>query len=462
MHKVIDIHCHSAILPNSYRVTKPDLDLIDENSPASLWFIHRKGFIKTTLSKWVDASCWSQSDFTTLQEGNYQALFISLYPVEQGFAKSKGGFLSFIRDFLKPLAGSSFTPFRFSYLNNIVANSRYNYFESLQQEYRSYFNTATNQFNVIQPDEDLNDQSLNVIITIEGAHSFISGHDVMNQAELDTAVANVISSKKWKHPPFFVTFAHHFFNGFCTHAKSLFAKAIAGIANQKYGMRNYDWQPEDTVPAISPIGYEVIHAMLSTANGKRILIDVKHMSVEARTAYYNYVKRTFPTEIIPIVFSHGGYELFYKHEISINNSDLDEIYRSGGLIGIEFDLRVLGVKENNEHFQRLMNKYIGCNVEVEIKALWFNIITMAEYAFSRGYNDPWKCLAIGSDYDGLIDALGKNKIASDMPVILDGLKACIGFYSRDSAAQIQNINTDEVFQRICVTNAANFLKNHYN
>ena len=67
--------------------------------------------------------------------------------------------------------------------------------------------------------------------------------------------------------PWFVTFSHHFYNELCGHARSL-RKIIGKLTNQEEGINT----------SFTPLGLEVLDILLDKNNGRRILIDVKHMS----------------------------------------------------------------------------------------------------------------------------------------------------------------------------------------
>lgn len=53
-------------------------------------------------------------------------------------------------------------------------------------------------------------ETIYVIITLEGAHNLHS----TRPAQLASVLQNIDQLKSWDHKPFFITFAHHFYNDF--------------------------------------------------------------------------------------------------------------------------------------------------------------------------------------------------------------------------------------------------------
>jgi len=138
---------------------------------------------------------------------------------------------------------------------------------------------------------------------------------------------------------------------------------------------------------ITRLGMEVIRESLRKPN--RILIDIKHMSLEARKQYYEILRNEFASEKIPIIMSHGGvtgvsYDKmpvvkckrccrwtkveYYRPQgldktkfnpwsINLYDEEIREIVNSEGLIGLELDARILGSRQKKradltEYFSR--------------------------------------------------------------------------------------------------------------
>jgi len=116
-----------------------------------------------------------------------------------------------------------------------------------------------------------------------------------------------LEMKQWKEPVFFITLSHHFNNYLFGHAHSIPDDA-GGILDQSDGMNS----------GITPNGREILRLLLSVDDhlefspaklGRRILIDIKHLSALARKEYYHdFLKPLMAKgDIIPVIASHVAY-----------------------------------------------------------------------------------------------------------------------------------------------------------
>ncbi len=159
---------------------------------------------------------------------------------------------------------------------------------------------------------------------------------------------------------FSLTISHHFYNGLCGHCDSLQPITALELCDQSFGI-NSD---------ITHLGYMVINELLKN----NILIDVKHMSWKARKSYYRFRDNNYPG--IPVLWSHSAVSgrkavgdndsvdtwnpnLLYKVSLNLYDDDIFETVRSNGLIGIEFDRRVNGVKNSGIDTLWKNFQYIG-------------------------------------------------------------------------------------------------------
>lgn len=114
---------------------------------------------------------------------------------------------------------------------------------------------------------------------------------------------NLRRIKENDYTPLYITLAHHYNNLICGHVKS-FTGFITLLFKQKQGMN---------LP-LNNSAKEIVDNMFArNENIKRILIDIKHMSVMARKEYYQIVKeknenRNLISEQlgIPIISSHSA------------------------------------------------------------------------------------------------------------------------------------------------------------
>ena len=312
-----DIHSHPTLRAfNCYN------DLKNRN----LWVSTDNEEFNTIITRFMriqtkDIIKYSQSNFYRLQEGNVRIIFDNLYPVEKGW-------LSY-RKFASMFFSDKATTEVFLTTTG-VARDKYHelkkkksYFNELKDQYdfllngqgrspnkKAYYKLANN-YQEIKSILSKDNKGIIVVPCIEGAHSFESGNPLGHKLKLEEHKAllskNIAHVKSWDHPPFYVTFAHHFWNQLCGHATT-FPLSSKIMLNQNPGL--------DT--GFTDLGKKVMTALLSRENGKRILLDTRHMSAQSRIEYYQYVKeynQMHPKDTIPIISSHtavNGYETLFN------------------------------------------------------------------------------------------------------------------------------------------------------
>lgn len=466
---IIDIHVHSTLKPygNSFTANSIPKNVSDLSS---IWHQDRSGGFDNLFENSFGISRYRQSDFSTLTEGNCNIVFVSLYPIEKGFFSVRQNYLRRFEQIIIQFA-SLLGRTRIAF----VRSESYNYFVDLCKEYKflsSLSNTVptggTNYYTLISNPNEINQSNhLSVVVTIEGCHVFCEGTDVENADNWRNLKQNVKHVKEWTNPPFFVTFAHHFYNGLCTHAKS-FYDAAGKLLNQEYGMRNPDFVKEDDLPPFTDLGRELINLLLSNENGRRILIDVKHMSKEARIEYYTILREKYPENEIPVIWSHGAVDVHHDQEINLDlELDVAMIYKTNGLIGIEMDQRILGYNHNRfiKWFRSIFRRKAKKEF-LDAAYFWDQVILIAEFAYQNGYTDnPWKCLALGSDYDGVINPLNSYRDASTLPSLRNHLITHLNqYWEKDRCIIPKNhkgMNTEKVIHALLYQNAYNFMEKHY-
>jgi len=479
-----DLHCHPATWSFQKLRNSKD-DVTPRNSKWHIWNISRTKKDERKIKQGKRAS-YAQSDFKLLSKGDVRLVFASLYPMEKGFFmgnKAKGinaniiggvlnNFLLNLPDWLRK--GLSIVLKPVSIVASLLVNNEgqvrdflqkmvmkmhkarinffqddpYDYYEELKLEHEFYnaFKkldpTGNEATEILKYDIATNGQQIDpiitanqvaVVLTMEGFHSialqFRKGADdyleLIPEVELKKRVQQL---KDWG--VFFVTFSHHFSNHLVGHAHSL-PLILMEIANPEPLMnRGF----ECIAPGI-PVDYgkKWIRELLSISEnqrnvpalGRRVLIDVKHMSAVSRKEYYNSIVKPYNeinvTDKIPVIASHCGYygpggetldlviqrangekddsfhkKGFYQWNINLCDEDIEVIAETGGLIGVSLDQRILGEKPDAKTTE----------VEYWVMAMARNIIGMVYAAKGRGITNPenvWKCFTIGSDYDGLID-----------------------------------------------------------
>lgn len=464
---------------------------------------------------------FTQSDIKSLDEGNIILVFATLYPVEQSFMTlsphisniSIGNILKKIKNpiinGLLEMLGSKISNFSEKRVKEILGKT-HSYFDDLEEEYNilkkgekngNYF--IANSYNDLQKELQLQQDNrlsvkpskVAVILNIEGGHvfGFAQNSQKINDEQIhydfdytlemssssawskkldilwenNRVSARIQQVKSWN--VFSINLAHHFWNQLCGHAMSLYSyKGMALDQRQHLG------------EGITQLGWKVITELLAADNGRRIYIDMKHMSAASRTQYYDYLKKR--KENIPIIFTHAAVNGFsdnlaassnmnlgitegktniengnkvYKNSLLYNPWDInmsDEEIRiisdSGGLIGISLDERILmGNKMNrllkecaeNTPNTRTESDYYYINIWVE--ALVINIMHIVEVVVKRtdivviNPQNQWETImqriSLSSDFDGFINPIddyptalfyNKNELGKSLVNRLNELK----------------------------------------
>lgn len=242
-----------------------------------------------------------------------------------------------------------------------------------------------------------------VILNLEGGHCFYKGQSNDDPDLEKNVLDHLIGMKRQGIRPLYITLVHHAQNAFANHAFAVPSR-WAGAGTNDDGIGGFN----PTGEGITPLGERFIREALSEQNGPPIYIDVKHMSLGSRIAYYEFRRKNFPH--IPIIASHMGVtgvswnvthfdgkpivrwvrrrsdvspvapgedfiEVKYNNLISfpknipplspanpvptsvvtfnpwsinLYDEDIVEILESGGLIGLSLDVRILGMGNSGQ------------------------------------------------------------------------------------------------------------------
>lgn len=485
-----DIHCHPVMKAygksHFERTHSPKKD--DENCG---WHRKKAQVFNKLLNEITGITKFTQSDYQTLNKGNVRVVCNSLYPLEKGFVASESDIAEFAYDYVMG-----------------IGHNRINYI----QQHKNYFTDLCNEYNFLKELSttlvEINGENYSYqvarngadvkkffdvysgpgyanvkntvvnIITIEGAHSLNCGVDVINHPLQDTAeiIANINAIKGWEHRPFFITFAHHFNNELCGHARSLHLPF----------MNKLKIDQEDALgKGINKFGKEVLQSLLDNSGNKRILIDIKHMSRQSRLDFFKFletgdsVKSDFLNHTLPIVVSHGGVTglknenggetiagssmKFMQQDINFYDEEIIKVAESGGLFGIQLDERRIASKS---YLNDANTGDVAWHFEDWAKLLWRQVQHIAEVLDSKGM-DAWNIQCIGSDFDGLINPIGPYWTAGEMPALEKNLVYCAKEYFKkkgNSLSQSKNkdIQPDEIVYKLLSKNPIEFIINKYN
>jgi microsomal dipeptidase-like Zn-dependent dipeptidase len=468
----------------------------------------------------------SQGDFIKLAKGGVRVLFLSLYPVEQGFMSFKqvGLETGNITDALANLIlkmpkerADEIQSYEHNYFGDLLKEYefvqrfadpheetvRLDLFKRKKFKYRIVGNF--DELNaILDLDSDLNpdsssDNTIAVILTIEGAHSLGAGQLntlTLDYTDLSASLKRNIEvlkrmgppGKEGLHCPFFISLSHHFWNQLGGHAVSLW-EVLRKVFDQKTGINE----------GIKDLGKLVIDDLLSMENGRRILIDVAHMSVKVRQWFFNIYlpdRESRTGEKIPVIVSHTGLngfdtiagsqmagnpetihdiadELYKKStkfnpwDVFISDEEIIIIHKSGGLIGLNLDERIMMGKEvldSTKKHARWKTQRIADGIWIE--PLIEEILHIARLIYSQTRDESviWDNICIGSDYDGMITPIKAYRNANSFPklqkMIFEKLKKRVN--SEQFLANKSDSELKEITDSIVWKNALRFLKKHYN
>nr|MBS0038503.1 membrane dipeptidase [Saprospiraceae bacterium] len=510
MNPIADIHAHPQLKPlnaNEAQRQKNGIWKKFTSSPRcnELNFM-LKGAVKDTKKQ-------SQSNFDQAIDGDIKGVFLAMGPVERNFfdPKRKHWMLKIIlqskslEDFAACLTG-----FDIEKVEKIFTRVREKrgidyYLEELLPEYQFLAEQEADERMAIALNYNdfkntfEKEGKIASLLTIEGAHSlgnytektdFWAKIGEANQTKIYDRLMphfenNITHMKNWgsgAHCPFFITFCHHFSNLLAGHAKSFspgsfFKPGMDDLLDQRNGKNE----------GFSRMGWDVLELLTSKSNGRRVLIDVKHMSVKSRMEYFHYLEKNYWSkgEEFPVICSHGalnGYRSLeeslkpdkrsrwnrhYLSKQAINMSDEEAaiLARSKGLFGIVLH----GGRLPGGKAKKLMKKAFTSD---EIRDAAVELIMSNIFHFVRAVGDQkaWDCIALGTDMDGVIEALPPYTNYSNLrmlplhltqffhrPFSLDG----IGM-SRDEVSNwMFDLSPEQLTEKLMSGNVLNFLKRFF-
>ena len=314
-----------------------------------------------------------------------------------------------------------------------------------------------------------------LVLTIEGANVFNS-HE-----SLDKVLEKIKEVKDWEEPVFFITFTHHFYNFLAGQAHSL--PDIGNLLlDQSRGLKE----------GFTDEGRKVIRYLLSLDDnnnyipdelGKRILIDVKHMNAVSRKEFYDEI--ILPClekgDKIPVLASHVAYSgrntlqehidhmdeeedgymaqknghAYNAWNINICDEDVLVVFKTGGLIGINFDQRVLGLAKEDFDNEERHAFYIWQNM----KACMMTVIDSTDAGLPPK-EKVVNMMCIGTDFDGYIDPVNKYATVLDLRQFRGDLIKEID-NDKDKEKLLFGNSSGELADKICFGNAYDFVVEHF-
>ncbi len=508
-----DFHCHPGLKPT----------FTDQTNPVSPWvFIDAKLAIfpgvQMGINPLFNEVLNSQCSLGQLFRGNVKLFGIALHSPESNMAR---GLLE------KKLVNKGAIPLM-NHDRLLLIKDGNHYFEFLNEDLaRLTHSTSPAEFNgavfkVIQETADFHETDPNAIygfIIVEGLHCFFGDQALPDFKDI---FKSNFESFTDKNTVLAINLCHLQQNQFCNHA---------------FGIQFI--KPEYFFPTGNGIT-EWGHEMIQRMSEKKILVDVKHMSLLSRWQLYSRFRDPADEEkyIAPIICTHAGftgqsimdrvkyllrkpadlgdvYEVCYLKpkspyvkdvyfncsSINLYNEDIEAILASGGLIGLSFDQRILGFADENvlrdvtvpndvEYISKHESTFfLGPNpailplwqdddkiwtsedfenldpvFDIELHASFFlnhviHILTIAKNHPLIGIEKAMKQICLGTDYDGLINAIDNCRQVDKLGDFKDiTLKKMAGLL-KDAGLGNEGINVDTLTENIFYTNGRDFVLN---
>ncbi len=479
----VDIHCHPSLKPysKSFKYNPTKQNALDPNRNNSIWHYCPPNFLEKFVNRIVSLTKFTQTDLSSLAKSNSKVVVVALYPFEKHFFGKEIVGVKGVTDVMVNLA-ASISQSRMDYIR-----SNNDYFVDLMDEYH-YYQQLHNQvenidgiiytYRLVRSYKDIESnfsqetaskKIINIVITIEGGHSFNTGLDMTkDMASRTEVVGNIKAIKNWEHRPLFLTLAHHFYNELCGHARSITMGMIK--KNQDGGLNS----------GITELGFEAIDLLLDDTDGKRIPIDVKHLSTASRKAYYKLLDTKYSTEKIPVIASHGACngkhsivqwnqtdfptheEWFCDIDINFYDDELIRIAKSNGIFGIQLDERRIGSsKAISESKMIFPNKRKQLNKKALL--VWRQVEHIAAVLDKEGLF-CWGIQSIGSDFDGIVNPINGLWTAENMKDLAEEMLNHAEDYLSKNLILLNDfnrINAENIVGRVMHENAMEFIKKNY-
>ncbi len=437
-----------------------------------------------------------------------------------------------------------------------MAHGNVNYAKQLNDEWTNLFKPPDGQYPnqkvvalKILSDYKKNDKgTLYLIFNVEGGHIFNDLGKVCEEIDIK-CIREILDKLQIECPMiFYFTPAHLTPNNLINHAYGNKILSQKPFIPDSYG--------------ICPTGWQVIEELY----GRNILIDIKHMSLISRMQFYARHEKDFADK--PVIASHVGFTglsleklkdtvtvirkandfvkieqpasegivqmknhrsfsnskssltAFNPNSINLYDEDIEYILKSGGLMGLIFDVRILGaaIKDSVTEFiskpeyiewQSLFHvpdlstlsieSYVETNEEVFYAAedvdeyleeldLFFpdedyekfsaedkankeeehllhfinHLLYLIVVCTNRGIRiNPWKQVCIGTDYDGLIAPMYCCKDATFFAGFAEKLKTRIPLEAAKAKLTMPTADIDEFIKDLFFDNAFRLVCDHF-
>ncbi len=444
----IDIHCHPHLKPYSRaHAYTPFVQSINPGHVSSLWYTTKPTYLQKSANNMLGVTLFPQADLSAAAKGNVQVMVVAMGCVEKGFVQFRGvlslfeqllvnlttgfgktrvnvlrGMQDYWSDFLKEMAFIQSGEGR-----PVKIGERWMTYK-LVKDFTSLHEIIEYNKQIPANNTAADPVTIAFIPSVEGMHILNTGLGTSPDQNEVLAKLKILKSSPAR--PWFVSLCHHFFNQLCGHSRSFKAPMIQAL-DQSEGMDS----------GFTELGKRVLAELLSDSDGGPVFIDLKHMSIAARSYYIDLIRQDPYKGKVPIIISHGvcngakdysakgpthrlpgntfydiplsdvaaGYDrngkLIDTNQINFYDNEILEMIRTKGIMGIQLDERRIA---NNLTFKKLKKT---ANTEYNEKfqyslLVWNQVLYIAQMADGRGL-PAWHHVALGSDFDGIVDPLNR-------------------------------------------------------
>lgn len=503
-----DFHLHPSLKPQMSQ--SPNFPSPWEN--IHLGFAHPDIITLLLKCSGINEVVDSQANLSQLIQGKMSLVAIALHPPESNMMADP---------LIKKIAAEEQT--RYINITRVDAIATGNiYFQMLQQELN---NLQTHLLqngkklkllsNIAEYNADDAD-TVHAILNVEGPHAFYGNREGKQLPEILTGFWNNFEQFTSTHRIFAMNIAHLQDNDFCNHA---------------YGIQIFNPKP------FFPIRYGITQEgidLLMKMQDKKILADIKHTSLFARQQIYGLrfhgpnwpllcthagltgipytergryfiSERSIPNGFLRVMhYKPNGYlagTSFNASSINLYDEDVKEIIRSGGMIGLSLDQRILGTPDDmmmsidfpdeiheeeiispdeREFFRDVSRKRLDDEEVLKIEdirlvdrqdnplfhARHFMNQVLHLFNIAPGLGIDKNVLAthicIGSDFDGMINPVDCCKNVTGLQGFKDLLLENFEEWEAEAGITISSfITPQKLMDNIFYQNGLNFLKKWY-
>ncbi|MBL6448519.1 hypothetical protein JMN32_19570 [Fulvivirga sp. 29W222] len=542
MFRIIDLHNHPSMKPYNNDTYRDDVDLWDGMEADAENYFKLNGLIRGVIT---ETARDSQAQMREWVKGNLSLSICALHPTERGWfvrsTEKRGRIRKFLlklflgNDDIAPL-GAALTGFPLAKVQKVIDrvnnNQGIDYFNDPALGEYSYLKTKQTipgpwgfTYKIVNDYNEYlqvraSDNQLAMIISVEGGHAltsitkgswFNTAYQYLSDTDKDTFKESLKTNIKhlkgvgpdpqlnFEHTPLFVTLVHMYNNLLAGHAKSY--GAGHGLIP---GMDDLLYQTIGMNHGITEAGWLAIDMLLDRTLGRRVLIDVKHLSMKARGEYYQYVAdKKAAGDHIPIIASHAavnGYEhnaisrmdtygldkdtYLSRWSINLSNEDIRAIHASEGIIGlVVHEGRTPGGKTKKQ--LKKLKKCIAkggkkaYRAQQELADLYCQLVlsNIFQVVLAVGDVSAWDIMALGSDYDGIMDPFNCYPKVGDFHKLIDDIGKFLNtpkplkLYKNDKLTTVEpsklkemmyGLSPTDIKQKIAYENAEVFLSRYFN